>query len=303
LESMLQKKGFVEPVEPRKPMRYDLLANPSEARKLYNEHLNRVGSVQTPSARVLGRYLYSSYPSGWTMDQSSDRAARHRQAVYWGVEPYQPGVAPYPQWHQGHTRDYTDADYAIVLKEAREWLKAPVLSTSMEGVPKDTQLRAALDLAIWTCDGGKYNRSFHAEVYKNLLARLAGVSQEDTLLTIASEKKSTSIYGLTGREVSMKASDEIRSFAARIAGDHPELSFDLITLAEKVAGQVPPQFLEHQKKKKKDDDGDDDKEQKKEASVAAAKYQSLRSLVIRTAHTAGADARKAFQPVLEALKG
>ena len=101
----------------------------------------------------------------------------------------------------------------------------------------------------------------------------------------------------------MHASDQIRTFAASIAGDHPEISYDLMALAEKVAGQVPPEFLEQQKKKKDEakgkdkDDGDDKGQQQKEAG-----YQSLRSLIIRTAHAATPATRQAFQPLLEALK-
>ena len=79
---------------------------------------------------------------------------------------------------------------------------------------------------------------------------------------------------------------------------NPEVAFDLVELSTKLAGEVPPQFLEHMKGKddKKDDKKDDEEGQKKEAS-----YQSLRALVIRTA-AQHPEAREAFLPVLQALK-
>lgn len=120
-------------------------------------------------------------------------------ALYHGVEPYpkgNEGFAPYTGWTQAHQRDLGDADYNALLKSARGWLRTPVLANSVDGIVRDTQLRAALDLAIRSHEDGRYSSGFHPAVYDLLLAKLAGVSTEDTLLTVRTaqtDKVSTTI--------------------------------------------------------------------------------------------------------------
>jgi hypothetical protein len=60
-----------------------------------------------------------------------------------------------------------------------------MLSAPFEGIVRDTQLRAALDLAIRT---ENYDAALHPTQYNNLLARLAGVSEDETLLTVTASK-------------------------------------------------------------------------------------------------------------------
>lgn len=121
-----------------------------------------------------------------------------------------------------------------------------------------------------------------------------------------------STYGVAPGEVTtMKASAQVRAFATRVASFDPELAYAMVDFSVKLAqdeqkaeeqkdqgqaqgkqaGQVPPEFLEHQKgkeEKKDDDDG-----QKKEAA--------LRSIIIRTAAN-HPEAREAFLPILQHLK-
>ncbi len=277
--------------------------------KKLHDRFKRSSSENFPS--------YSSYPLPKTMGSS-------KQSVYWGVEPYpqgSQGFAPYTSWQQAHARDLGESDYNAVLKEARTWMRSSVLSTPVEGFEKDAQLRAALDLAIRTLDDGKYAVGFHPSVYNQLLARLGGVSDDETLLTIR-EAASESVYAPRfGEEHPMKAAREIHKFAARIAADHPELAFDLTDLAlrvaqdeeqqqaqkpaeqapaeQKQAGELPPGLKEHMEKKKEEagqgqDQGQDQGQQKQA-------YMKLRASVIHTAHQ-NPDARKVLMPVLKTIK-
>jgi hypothetical protein len=95
----------------------------------------------------------------------------------------------------------------------------------------------------------------------------------------------------------MKASTQVRKFAARVASTHPTLAYELIDLSTKLGGEVPPQFLEHMKKKE-DDKGDEKKDDEGQEKQA---YTALRSHVIRQAH-ANPHIREAYQPLLETIK-
>jgi hypothetical protein len=247
------------------------------------------------------------------MDDSSNRtiSARHeRQAVYWGVEPYpagKEGFEPYAEWQQAHARDLGEGDFNQVLTAARSWLRQPVLAKDIEGVVRDTQLRAALDLAIRDHDQGRYSVGFHPALYNQLLARLAGEPKNETLTTITAAttpatvmNTNESTYGVSVGEVSMKASTQITAFAARIASTHPELAYDLIDLASKVAGELPPALKEHMFKKK-EDGGDKGQDEDQGQQKQAAAYQNLRALIIRTA-AKHPEARQAFLPILSELK-
>jgi hypothetical protein len=139
-------------------------------------------------------HRFSSCSPLWTMtDPLSVRVAeRAKRALYWGVEPYpkgNEGFAPYVEWSQVHQRDLGNKDFDAILKSAREWLRTPVLSNAVDGIYRDTQLRAALDLALRDLDAGKYSVGLQPPIYNMLLARLGGVSQTDTLLTDMSNIK------------------------------------------------------------------------------------------------------------------
>jgi len=95
----------------------------------------------------------------------------------------------------------------------------------------------------------------------------------------------------------MKASTEIRKFAARVASTDSKLAFDMLATADRLAEEekkMPP-WLE-----KKVEEGKDDKaEGKKEASD---RYARLRSLVIKQAASVDGPGRASWLPVLQALK-
>jgi hypothetical protein len=109
---------------------------------------------------------------------------QQRQAVYWGVEPYSRGPESYVGWEQAQARDLNDQDYSRLLTAAQKWLRTPVLSMAIDGIVRDTQLRAALDLAINTEGKGRYSSGLHPTVYNHLLAKLAGISESETLETV-----------------------------------------------------------------------------------------------------------------------
>jgi hypothetical protein len=295
------------PEPPAKPVRYGLGGEDQEEERerLWDEQNRQVTAS------------FSSYSGCKSM------GPQNRQAVYWGVAPYpkgHEGFAPYTKWNQVHDRDLGEKDYTKVLKSAREWLKAPVLSKSVEGIERDTQLRAALDLAIQTLEDGRYSAGFDHKTYNSLLARLAGKSEDETLLTVHEAAAHGSVYVATGEEP-MSASAVIRKQAAEMAYTNPSAAYDFIVLADKVAqeeqqekaqqsqeqqkqgGQVPPQFLEHMKGKGDDkkDEKKDDKDQGQEQQKQAASYRALKASIIDFA-TKNPAMRPHIRPILQTIK-
>lgn len=269
---------------------------------------------------------YSSCIARRTMGVSlaSRVAQRAKNSVYWGVAPYpkgHEGFAPYQEWQQVHQRDYSEKDFSSILKAAREWLKAPVLSSAVDGIYRDTQLRAALDLAIRSCEDGKYSVGMLPPLYNMLLARLGGAPEGGTQLTDMSNINGPvtvvtgSLYHSAGDTSPMKPSQQLRAFAARVANTDPGLAYDLLDLSSKLAqdeqapaqdqqsqkqgGEVPPQFLEHMKKK--EEGGDKADKEQGQGQQKDAAYKTLRSAVIRMAH-ANPQIRDAYLPLLETIK-
>lgn len=104
----------------------------------------------------------------------------------------------------------------------------------------------------------------------------------------------------------IKASHEIRQFAARAASADPALGYDLIDLADKLASEEKKESQQQEEKKqsqqqeeKKQAQGEE-QEQAKQASdkTASDKFAQLRSAVIRTASSDPA----AFRPLLQLIK-
>ena len=175
-QDRLAKQGIEEPREPAKPPRYDLQRKDSgeleqTASDMWEKFRGRTASAQKVVARAKF-HSFSTYPDTSAM-------GKNRQAVYWGVEPE--SVQAYPGWSQHQSRDVGESDFKNILTAARGWLSTPMLSGPIEGIVEDTRFRAALDLAIQT-EG--YRNALHQVDYNNLLARLAGKPQDETLLTI-----------------------------------------------------------------------------------------------------------------------
>ncbi|RLI52753.1 MAG: hypothetical protein DRO87_12695, partial [Candidatus Thorarchaeota archaeon] len=172
--------GEPEPIEPIKPAGYGTRRGRDKAdgRQQLDKVLEHAG-VSKKASRLAMRFLISTYPRCEAMGHDYDRTA-----VYHGVEPYADAPEPYAEWNQAHQRDLGEEDYATILATAQDWLKTPVLSENIEGIVRDQQLRAALDLAI---QASKYNRAICPEKYNMLLARLAGLPEPgpgQTLQTI-----------------------------------------------------------------------------------------------------------------------
>lgn len=212
----LASEGVLQPVEPLRPAHYDLhRKGPQEladtASNMWEAFKSRVATDKKVSVKVVERFASSpffTYPVTSAME-------RNRQAVYWGVEPEK--VQSYPGWEQPQARDLNDKDLTRLLTAARGWLKTPVLSSDIEGIVRDTQLRAALDLAIQT---ENYSQALHPTTYNQLLARLAGKPQDETLMTImATDEKSSKTARKKMPKISMdsQAADQILARLDRIA--------------------------------------------------------------------------------------
>jgi tetratricopeptide (TPR) repeat protein len=216
ISAVMEEKGIFAPQEPIKPPRYDLKRKKPEeltedASQMWGDFALRFASSKRQAARVVLKhffYPYSIYPDTSAMGQQ-------RQAVYWGVDPNKDAIS-YPGWEQAQARDLGERDYNRILTAAREWLRTPVLSKNIEGVVRDTQLRAALDLAVRT---EWYESALHPTVYNNLLAKLAGVSQNETLVTVrsASAGKGTVRNNMTMPKFAGKNADQLLARLDRMA--------------------------------------------------------------------------------------
>ena len=334
IEARLRKRGIHRPRRPTPPPGYEFWTDREKVesrgskswdwfKKLWKkknkasstDHVALRALVPSIRQRVAFRHSISSYPGDRTMGQPSSAV---RTAVYWGQEPYE-GTAPYPGWTQVHARDLTEKDFNGLVGAAREWLKAPVLGREIKGMVRDTQLRAALDLAIRDHEGGRYSVGLHPTVYNQLLARLSGQDGPYDLLTgkptdvprIGSQqarKPMEFTYGRpTGERVqTMKASSHVRMFASRAAAEERdlELAFDMMAFADHLANQ---EGQGGQGQEGGEQQAPAQTEQQKQAAVRIAaqqlgKFRELRSLIIRTAH-AHPEAQAAFWPLLQAIKG
>jgi hypothetical protein len=181
VDDRLVEASIERPIPPPKPVNYDKLTKTPEelgedSQKLWQQFRNKFASDSGLIQRVAARGSFYS-----------DTCAMDRTAVYWGVDPYprgKEGPEAYQGWEQPHARDLGEPELSKILKAAKTWLKQPVLSENIEGVVRDTQLRAALDLAL---RAENYEQAVHPAVYNKLLARLAGVSEDETLLTVRSK--------------------------------------------------------------------------------------------------------------------
>jgi len=202
-EDRLAMKGVFEPREPKKPARYELHRKKPKELEVSSKQLWKSFGGRTARSRVASRYL--------SIYSNTSAMGRNRHAVYWGVEPAP--VEPYPGWSQPKDQDLTDREFNQLLAAARDWLKTPVLTVNIEGVVRDTQLRAALDLAIRAL---KYDRIIHPTAYNSLLARLAGEEdpQDETLLTTAKTARNEMSEKV---EFDTKTADRILARLDRIA--------------------------------------------------------------------------------------
>ena len=167
---------------------------------------------------------YSSYPlvkaqvdASMLVPDSDPQPSR--TSMYHGIEPYQAGhegFAPYVGWEQGSVRDLTSKDYDLLLSSAREWLKQSVLSKAIDGMVPDARFRAALDLAIRSAGDGRYGAVVDANLYSMLLAKLAGESQTNPLLTVRESSTTPEGNNMTAKFAQEEAS-KVLSRLDRIA--------------------------------------------------------------------------------------
>lgn len=263
------------PEEPRKPPLYHLAEDPKKARREADTAIGEVLGRSKMAARVAQRFVFT-YLGVQAMGQRSDKTG-----VYHGADPQGQYPGAYPEWQQAHQRDLGESDYTAILGMAKEWLRSSVLTAAMDGVVRDQQLRAALDLAI---RDSKYADQIPASTYDVLLARLAGVpvpGPGKTLLTI--REAADPSFSPLRKGNTMKPSQELRKLAAEVAEKDPKVAFDMIELAERMEKAPAPKVAAAP------------------APVPDARYSELRKLCIRTA-AVDASAKKVLLPILQAIK-
>jgi hypothetical protein len=241
-----------------------------------------------------------------------------KKAIYHGVLPYpagHEGFAPYAPWTQVHQRDLGEKDFDGLVASAKKWLETPFLNHGIEGLPDRSRVQAALDLALKTHGGGRYEASLAPPLYASLLDRLAGTTRKAFDLSATSPYGRSTFDGSARRDEethTMKAALEIRSFAAKIAAKQPTLAYDLVDLANRVAADEAKDEAKDEKgagtappfeKKKAQQQGEEQQgeEQARAQEKQASAYNTLRAAVIRTA-SASPGLRQALLPVLQVIK-
>ena len=304
-EPAYRGKPFSEdrPEEPRKPPLYHLAVDPKQARRDAQAMWDETKAQKKPdepegdkasgekskdefkakddekdsktktAASILRRF---TYPGTQTMGQGSDKTG-----VYHGVDPKDQYPAAYPGWQQGHQRDFGRSDFEAILGAARDWLKAPVLSTAVEGIVPDQQFRAALDLAI---RDSKFDGQVQPGIYNELLAKLTGEPKPgigQTLMTVREARDSS--FGSDKKGAPMKASRKLRDLAVKVASTDIATASEMIALAEQI--ETAPAVTAPAPKVAATDD----------------RFTKLKNLVIRTAAADG-EAKKVLLPVLQEIK-
>jgi len=292
----LGKFAEEEPKEPTKPVTSSPDEKPEDSASIWDDAFE-----QAPKTASV--FTYSRTPV---------MGSTNKTGVYHGVDPYAYGPPDYPGWMQPHQRDLGDSDYRTILAEAKEFLGSSLLDVAQGGMNPDAKFRAALDLAIYS---SRYNGAINATEYSKLLAKLAGEPEPaigQTLMTVTAGEKSSSDSTSsftptpsdpTGEVTTMKASREVRKFAALVAKVDAKTAFEMTEFADRLAEdekKMPPWLKD--KFEGKGDDKDDKKEDKgQQQKEASDKYASLKSTVIKAANADPA-ARAAYLPLLQAIK-
>lgn len=194
---------------------------------------------------------------------------------YRGIEPG--SVTPYPTWHPADR--VTEADGKRILAEARK-----NVNLKIEGRIPDTAYREALDHAIHSLDDGKFSKGLHPTVYNSLLAKLAGEAPlPSTLLTVTA---------MTNKKVA----SSLRTLAASLVETAPTAAFSIVEMADTLEKQAQQEQEGQGEQKQAQQEQQGQSEQKE----AAQKYDSLRSMVIRTAYEA--KDRAPFKTLLAAVR-
>lgn len=192
-----EAERLVRPLPKIKPPRRDRRREQVEAER--DPDLGKSDKDLSKNRREIGGSVgakgtnpYSSYPlakaqvdAPMLLDDFNHQP--QRTSMYHGTEPYpkgHEGFSPYVGWDQASARDLTAKDWDLLLISAREWLKSSVLSKAIEGMVPDARFRAALDLAIRAAEDGRYSAVVDPNLYNMLLAKLAGETQTNPLLTV-----------------------------------------------------------------------------------------------------------------------
>lgn len=152
---------LVRPAPKLKPSRHDKKRERVQGDK--DPDLDKSDTDTSMNYKTIGGSI-STYPRSRSMDKS---------ALYHGVDPrdhYPAG--PREGWSQPSTRTVGEDQYEIILANAREWLRSPLLTHGVDGMVPDQMYRHALDLGI-----GLYAKAIETRVYNMLLARLQGVEE------------------------------------------------------------------------------------------------------------------------------
>jgi len=156
-------------------------------------------------------------------------AMSQRTATFHGVDdrrgnPVQPPNTGYKSFH---SRNFTEENYKAILAYAEALLDQPWLKYNWDGAPKDSQFRAALDLAIHMADDCLYQSKIDADTYNllyNRLARAGHDSFSETVIPVqdkVGQKRRAAMRNRQGYRNIVKVASDLR-------GTHPAISLQIL---------------------------------------------------------------------------
>lgn len=151
-----------------------------------------------------------------------------RLATYHGIKdvkgnPTDPPNTPY----KSYDKRYFDEDHwKSIIKYANELLKDDWFKFGWSGTPKDSQLRAALDVSIHLADSNLYQSKIDADTYNMLLNRLGEWGYDPFSETILPFKKG-------------KQASNLEKVAADRQQEGPKMSSNVQSLRSLVSTEAP----------------------------------------------------------------
>lgn len=169
--------------------------------KSVEEAMDAPDTVRDPEVREFVEELDEEAPKtrrsggrGVAASNEALTAMVTRLAKYHGVldQRGNPTDPPNTGWKSIDQRYIGEEHYKRILKCASDLLEEDWLQYGWEGGAKDAPVRAALDLAIQTCDGAAYQSKIDGDTYNLLLNRLAGWGHDTFSETVLPMKASES---------------------------------------------------------------------------------------------------------------
>ncbi len=174
----------------------DLSLNRKTQGSSIQNNLDIISNINLRDFQIRKNHLNSIFKSifkyqknGATSNENYSETVRKKKATYHGVidqkgNPIQTTNTGYKSFHN---RNFTEENYKSILAYANALFDQPWIKYGWDGSKKDSQVRAALDLAIHLADDNLYQSKIDVDTYNLLYARLTKSNSDtfsDTVIPI-----------------------------------------------------------------------------------------------------------------------